>query len=196
MHNKIKVVGNIYVSGVYYLETVDDGKVLYVGSSKECNDALSRHLYFLKRGLYKNKPELQKEYDNCNLQFRVFKLSDNDEEMGRIEQECIHKHGLTNENIQTKVTRHSSNKNKLSTWKRRAANMGSSNPNCKYDESIIAEILWLKLNDYKPVQIAEIYKDIPKEYISQIGIYKWINLEPMVPAFIKEQEANKLEQAN
>lgn len=200
MENKMQVKGNIYTAGVYYMKAIDTGKVLYVGSagmSEHINNALSRHLYYLKRGLYTttNKVILQREYDNYNLMFEVMLNYDSisDEKLSDVEQAHIKLNKNTICNCQQSVTRHSSNKNKLSTYKRQLANRNSNNPNNKYDENLIAEILWLKLHNYKPKQIINLYKDNNEElpssqYISMIGISKWIYLEPIKPSFIKDLE--------
>ena len=62
------------------------------------------------------------------------------------------------------------------------SNICENNPNCKYSEDIIANILWLKINGYKPKEIAKIMSkigvDIKNTYISQIGTVKWIFTEP------------------
>lgn len=192
MKNKIKVIGNIYAPGVYYLETTE-GKVLYVGSGQEMNDCLSRHLYYLKRGLYKdtNKEILQNEYDKGNLIFRVALCGDrlDDFELGIAEQKHIKLNIDTICNKQTTVKRHTSNKNELSTYKRVESNRGENNPNNKYSEELISEILWLKMNGYKPRQIAKYYKDINTSYISSIGVSKWIYLKPRKPDFINKKAA-------
>lgn len=215
MQNKMNVVGNIYCYGIYCMkEHGENGKVYYVGSG-EINDCLSRHLFYLKRGLYEgtNKVILQDKYDMDSLDFTVLHESESKDNyknfskqqkedlqkaMSVLEEFYINLYKDTVCNTQMSVTRHSSNKNSLSTIKRRHVNLDSNNPNAKHPEKIIAEILFLKLNGYKPSQIHEIYKDmgIDKNYIYQIGISKWIFLEPIKPTFIEEQEVDKLVKAN
>lgn len=203
MNNKMKVIGNIYCAGVYGMRCKSSEEdYLYVGSSIECNDAMSRHLYFLKRGLYEdtNKAILQKEYDNNNLVFEVIKTScfDKVNEMGIKQKDNLQKELSVLEkfyidlykktvcNKQKSVTKHSSNKNTITRYKRRQSNTGSKNPNNKYNEKIIAEILWLKINGYKAKEIEQIYKavGIKANYITCIGLTKWIHLEPRKPSFI------------
>lgn len=207
MKNRMKVIGNIYVAGVYGIRCRNSEGYLYIGSGIEINDCLSRHIYFLKRGLYTdtNKAILQKYYDMGELVFEVIKESCHTKinEMSIEEKESLQQALSVLEkfyidlykdsccNKQKLVTKHSSNKNKLSTYKRSIVNRGSKNPNSKYDEKMIAEILWLKLNGYKPRDIEKYYKDINKTYISAIGITKWIYLEPVMPEFIKEKEIEK-----
>lgn len=208
MRNKMNILGNIYCYGAYYMkENCKNGKVLYCGSG-EINDCLSRHLYFLKRGLYlnTNKAILQEKYDKNELSFEVLheseskenykNMSDKEKEslqkaMSVLEQFYIDLYKDTICNCQMTVKRHSSNRDKLSTIKRHNANIGSKNPNARYSEKIISSVLWLKQNGYKPKEISKIiednYKiDIKKTYISSIGVQKWIHLEPSKPDFIKD----------
>jgi hypothetical protein len=90
-------------------------------------------------------------------------------------------------NKQMSVTKHSSNRDYTSTLKRRASNEGMNNPNNKYHEDLIANVLYLKLRGHKPIQIPEMLlkneniEITNKGYISQIGISKWVNLEPIKP---------------
>lgn len=205
MKNKIKVIGNIYCAGVYGMRCKDSKNYLYIGSAIEINDALSRHLYNLKRGLYTtNKAVLQKYYDMGELVFEIIKESCHDkisemtfeqkeslqEALSVLEEFYIELYKETVCNTQRRVTKHSSNKDEFSTIKRSRSNTGSRNPNCRHDERIIAEILWLKINGYKPREIEKYYKGIiKKNYISAIGVQKWIHLEPIKPDFIKNKEA-------
>lgn len=203
MKSKMEVKGNIYCAGVYQMYT-NEGIILYVGSGIECNDALSRHSYNLKRGLYTdtNKRPLQEAYDRKDLIFEVIHESSSADEVRNMtikEKEDLQKALSVLEefniklniktvcNKQKKVKKHSSTKNKLTTYKRRLANKGANNPNSKYNEVIIAEILYFKLMGYKPKQIETLigghYKDIDikSSYISAIGVQKWIYLEPKKP---------------
>mgnify|MGYP001226933805 CR=1 FL=1 len=202
MKSKMEVKGEIKVAGVYQMAT-RAGKVLYVGSSIEIGNALTRHNYNLKRGKYAdtNKRVLQEAYDRDDLIFEVIHKSAFNNEvrnmnidqkenlqlaLGVLEEFYINLNKETICNQQKTVHMRSSNKDKYSTIKRSKANLGSKNPNVKYSEKILAEILWMKLYGYKPRKIAEFYKDIPQNYISCIGITKWIFLEPSRPDFIEE----------
>lgn len=196
MRNKMIVQGNIYVCGVYAMAT-KDGKVLYVGSSLECNDALSRHCYHLKRNNYanSNKNELQLAYDREDLVFKILKVSEsndrvktmsNDAKMNlqtalsKLEEFYIQYHKSTVINKQTKVNRHSSNKDETTTIKRQQANIGRNNPNCKYDEKLICNILFLKQAGLKPRKIISLLEeqgiDVNRLYLPCIGVTKWIHL--------------------
>ncbi|KNY26344.1 hypothetical protein [Pseudobacteroides cellulosolvens] len=202
MNDKMKVVGNIYCAGVYGMRLKGSQEYIYVGSAIEINDALSRHNYYLKRGLYNNtnKQILQYYFDLEELIFEVIHESEHKKvkEMSFQEKENLHKALSVLEkfyiemyrssccNTQNEVSKHSSNKDMSTTIKRQKVNSGSNNPNSKYKNKIIAEILWLKINGYKPKQIAEFYKDVNKGYISQIGITKWIHLEPIKPEFVED----------
>lgn len=194
----IEVKGNIYGAGVYCLKTYND-EVLYVGSSIEINDALSRHLFNLKRNNYydTNKRVLQLAYDRQDLVFEVLDYVYSNDEiksmtreekaevqryLGLLEESYIGEYEDTICNKQMSVTKSSSSNNRVTTYKRRMANIGSKNPNNKYDEEIIANVLWLKVNGYKPKEIAKIMAkigvDISTNYISMIGISKWIFVSP------------------
>lgn len=201
-----KVEGNINGMGIYCFKDIN-GKILYVGSGM-MNDRLQTHLYNLKRGLYENsnKKVLQHTYNCGNLIFEVLHFSKNNttylngtneerkaiqESLEILEQFYVNLYKDTICNLHKKITKTSSSPNRLITYKRRKANLGSKNPNAKYNEKMIAEILWLKQNDYRPKEISKIiednYKiDIKKTYISSIGVQKWIHLEPSKPDFIKD----------
>ncbi len=203
MRNKMKEVkGNIYGLGIYGLKAND--KMLYIGSG-QMNDRMSSHLYFLKRDLYKdtNKEILQDYYNMGELEFEVLHFSEHNSEyenmsvqqkeslqeaLGTLEQLYINLYKDTICNKQKTVKKHSSNKNKSTTFRRRRANMGANNPNRKYDENLIAEILWLKENGYKPKQVEIMLEkkgvDISNTYISALGVKKWIHLEPKKPNWI------------
>ncbi|UZP04862.1 hypothetical protein JW813_07595 [Clostridium botulinum] len=206
--NKMIVEENIYVAGVYEMAT-REGTPLYNGSALECNDALSRHLYNLKRGYYMdtNKRILQLAYDREDLVFKVIHKSAFADEVRNmtmqqkeglqkalsvIEQFNIELNKATVCNKQRKVTKHSSSPNKLTTYKRRQANTGVNNPNNKYDSELIANILYLKEKGLKPKKIVELLLehdiDIKSSYISQIGVKKWIYLESKKPTWYNESE--------
>ena len=201
MKSLMKVNGNIYVAGVYGIRCEDSQEYLYLGSSLEINDALSRHLHFLKRGLYAgtNKEIIQEKYDHQLLIFEVIKeseytgkikdMSTKEKEnlqiaLSALENFYISLYKDTICNKQLSVVKHSSNKNSMSTIKRSRANTGIKNPNWKYDTLILSYILWMKVNGYKPKKIAPYFKDINKDYISQIGMSRWININPIKPTFI------------
>ena len=135
MQSKLQIKGTYFPfkSGVYALET-KSGIPLYIGSVKQLTNALSRHIYHLKRNHYSNtlnKGILQKEYDNNNLVFHVLISFDNidDKELGIIEQQYIKLNKSTICNYQFTVKRHSSNNAKnMTAYKRRLNSIGSNNP--------------------------------------------------------------------
>lgn len=211
MINKMKIEGNIYTPGVYGMKIAGTEEYLYIGSSIEINDAFSRHGYFLKRGLYTdtNKAILQEKYDIGVLEFVVIKESEHkhlvkDMSVGKkedlqkalstLEQFYINLYKTTVCNVQKSVTKHSSNRDGLSTYKRRKANIGTRNPNVKYDERIIAEILWLKLNGYKPKEIEKLYEEIgiKSRYIVNIGLTRWIHTDAIMPNFLHGKEVESI----
>lgn len=205
MKNLLKEVkGNIYGMGIYCFKD-EEGNVLYVGSGM-LNDRLQTHLYNLKRGLYEdtNKDILQTKYNAGLLSFEVLHFSENNSEylnMTDKEKQAVQKALEVMEqmyvnlfkdticNKMMKVKKFSTSPNKMTTYKRRTANTGSNNPNSKYDEKLISEVLWLKLNGYKPKEISMLIEenyniDIRSSYISMIGVQKWIYLEPIKPDFV------------
>lgn len=195
----IEVDGNIYGAGVYCFITKESKEVLYVGSSLEMNDALSRHLFHLKKSNYydTNKRALQLAYDREDLIFWVLDVcaesdyirncskadkAEMQNYLSILEEYTIDYYEETVCNLQKYVTKHSSNKSKVTTYKRRMSNIGENNPNCKFSEDIIGNILWLKINGYKPREIAKIMAkigvDIKDSYINQVGTARWIFAEP------------------
>lgn len=214
MKSKMEVQGNIRQAGVYGIKTKDE-KVLYVGSSIEINDALSRHLYNLKRGNYmdNNKRPLQEAYDREDLIFYIIHESALNgeistmtireketvqESLSVLEQFYINLYKNTVCNCHKRVTKCSSNHNEETTLKRRQANLGNKNPNNKYSKELMEEILWLKENDYKLKEIEDIIKnqynkDIKSGYIWHIGIDKWVGLESKEPKWISDYIASKNE---
>lgn len=207
MKNLLKVINReeIYGAGVYCLKNVETGEVLLIGSGIQCNDRLSWYIYNFKRNLFKgtNKEPLIAIYDRGSLGFEMLHVSnhnaeiknmtDNEKEslqiaLGVMEKMYIDLYKDTIVNKQMTVKKHSSNKNKYSTYKRRMSNLGEKNPRCKYDEELIQNILWLKMNGYKPKDIEELLKNngynIKSNYISMIGLSKWIHAIPVKPHWI------------
>lgn len=201
MKNKMVVVGDIYVAGVYAMKDAE-GIVKYIGSGLNCNDRLSSHLYFLNRNLYSgtNKQELQDIYDRGELTFEIIKISESNSEVFNMTSEkkkalqealsvlesfYIELYKDTICNKQKSVKKHSSNRDELSTLKRRKANIGTKNPNCKNDVLLIANIIWLKNNGYENREIEALINGvIKKEYISQLGKGKWNHIKPVKPEWI------------
>jgi hypothetical protein len=200
MKNLLKAVkGDIYGLGVYAL--VAKGQVLYVGSGM-MNDRLQSHLYMLKRNKYEgtNKDILQKMYNIGELSFEVLHFSENNSTYlnGTDEQRLAVQQALevleqfyydmykdTCCNRITKITKHSTSPSVETTKKRRKANSGSNNPNCKNDVLLIANIIWLKNNGYENKEIEELINGvIKKNYISQIGKEKWNHIRPVKPEWL------------
>lgn len=204
---EILVQGNIYIAGVYAIGT-KEGKVLYIGSSIECNDALSRHLYNLKRNYYadSNKRPLQEAYDREDLVFKIIHESAHADEVRNMtlqQKEDLQKAlgvleefhiGLNNTvcNKMRKIAKWSTSPTPETTLKRKKANTGSKNPNVKYDEELVANIMFLKEKGFKPREIVEMLLEhdieVHNNYISQIGVYKWIHLESKKPEWYSESE--------
>lgn len=207
MKNLLKeVIGNIYGMGIYCFKCNDE--VLYVGSGM-LNDRLQAHLFGMKRGKYEgtNKDILQRLYNIGELSFEVLHFSENNstyingtdkerkaiqQALETLEQFYVNLYADSICNQVRKITKSSSSPNKLTTYKRRLANQGSNNPNVKYSEELISNILWMKLEGYKPRHIVKILEEqgieIGTGYVSLVGISKWIYLEPIKPNFLNESE--------
>lgn len=206
MINKMIIKGETNVAGVYQMETLA-GIPLYIGSSVECGDALSRHVYNLKRNKYMdtNKRPLQLAFDREDLVFRVIHVSAFNDEvrsmttqqkedlqkaLGVIEQFNIELNKETVCNKVMKVTKFSTSPNNKTSWKRHDANRGSKNPNNKHDVELIANILYLKEQGIKPKQIVEMLLEhdinIKNSYISRIGVDRWIYLQSKKPSWFEE----------
>lgn len=200
------VKGNIYGLGVYCFKDLDEN-VIYVGSGM-LNDRLQSHLYSLKRGLYEgtNKDIIQREYNLGNLTFEVLHYSANNntyingtkkekaaiqQSLETLEQFYYDLYKDTCCNKRTKITKWSTSPTLQTTLKRKRANMGSSNPNVKYDEDLIANIMYLKEQGLKPRQIVELLEEhdinVRQGYISQIGITKWIHIKSVRPDWYDDE---------
>lgn len=200
------VKGNIYGLGVYCFKDID-GNVIYVGSGM-LNDRLQSHLYSLKRGLYEgtNKDVIQRSYNLGNLTFEVLHYSTNNNTYinGTKQEKAAIQHSLetleqfyydlykdTCCNKRTKITKWSTSPTLQTTLKRKRANMGSGNPNVKYDEDLIANIMYLKEQGLKPRQIVELLEEhdinVRQGYISQIGITKWIHIKSVRPDWYDDE---------
>ena len=206
MKNKMEIKCNVHVAGVYTMST-KLGKVLYVGSSVEIGNALSRHLYNLKRGKYTetNKKALQLAYDREDLVFEVIHESahnsdvnsmtvaqkeDLQKALGVLEEMYIDLYKSTICNVQRKVTKSSSAGDENTLERRRAANIGSNNPNAQHDEELVANILYFKELGLKPREIVELLLEhdieVDNRYISRLGITRWITLKAKSPEWYSE----------
>lgn len=197
MKNLLKnVKGNIYGLGVYCFKDAD--KVLYIGSGM-MNDRLQSHLYKLKRGLYEgtNKNILQRKYDLGELSFEVLHFSENNsmylngtpkereviqEALGVLEQLYYDMYKDTVCNKISKIKKWSTSPTIETRIKRHNANAGSKNPNCRFTEDQICNILYLKKHGLKNKDINKIMKvesgiNVNKSYIYCIGNTKWIHIK-------------------
>lgn len=207
MVNKMIIKSETNVAGVYQMETLA-GVPLYNGSSIEIGDALSRHLYNLKRGKYMNtnKRPLQLAYDREDLVFKVIHVSAFNDEirnmttqqkedlqkaLGVIEQFNIELNKKTVCNKVMKVTKFSTSPSNKTSWKRHESNRGSKNPNSKYDTQVIANILYLKEQGLKPKKIMELLLEndinINSNYISRIGADRWMYIESKCPSWFSNE---------
>lgn len=203
---EIKVLGDIYGSGIYVF-CDDKGDIKYVGSSIEINNRLSTHKQNLQKGKYKenNKSVIQGLYDAGLLTFKVIKIvktldelrqMNNEEKkilldvLAELEEHYIKIYSKEYKlcNIHKHITKASSNRDNDTTIKRRNSNLGTKNPNVKFSEELIRNIIWFKQQGYKPSKILDILVDkginIKAPYLSLIGVTKWVQcnnrgLEPL-----------------
>lgn len=199
----IEIKGNIYGMGCYSFKD-NTGKVLYIGSGM-MNDRLQNHEYYLKRGLYENtnKKVLQQEFEKDNLIFEVLHFSENNSEylngtdsermaiqeaLEVLEQFYYNMYKDTCCNKIKRIRKTSSSPNKMTTYKRKQANMGSNNPNCYVlTEETASEILWLKQNTkMKNKEIADIYK-CRANLISRVGKDRWLSVNKIKPSWYEEE---------
>lgn len=204
--NGVKVEeGNIYCAGVYAFKTKDSDEIIYVGSALEINNAFSRHLHNLKNNKYAstNKLELQEEYNNNNLVFCVIKksvfskrlkyMSKEDKiniqkELSVLEQFYINLYKDTVCNKQKTVHKRLSSVTKKENRRRSQVKKGENNCNCKYKEEMIANIIYLKENNYKRKDIKKLIDknygvDINEDYISRFGKDRWVDVKAKKPNF-------------
>lgn len=201
------VKGNIYGLGVYCFKDINEN-VIYVGSGM-LNDRLQSHLYSLKRGLYEgtNKDVIQRSYNLGNLTFEVLHYSTNNntyingtkkekaaiqQSLETLEQFYYDLYKDTCCNKRTKITKRTTSPSYQTTLKRKRANMGANNPNVKYDEDLIANIMYLKEQGLKPRQIVEMLEaqdiNVRQGYITQIGVAKWIHIKSVRPDWYDESK--------
>lgn len=192
-----EVIGNCKGSGVYQIEKANDGAVMYYGSSFDLADAKNRHASNLRRGVYynTNKEAMEHEFFEDNLIFRVVKNESDNDKMAKAEGDLINDSD-TCCNAVYKITRSvTSNKNKISTWKRKKANMNDNNPRAIISLQQACEILWLKMNTkLKHREIANIYGGISTNLVSRVGTYRWLFIDAIKPDwYIKKSEITTTE---
>ena len=198
-------------AGVYCIKD-SSGIVRYVGSSIEFGDAFTRHKYSLKNGLYggTSKDILQNLYDTDDLYFDVLHISaynslvrymTEDEKiqlqytLSVLEEFYINLYKDTICNKQMRVNKSSSKGTSITSIKRRLSNLGEKNPNCKISETVASNIIWLRLNGFKPREIQVMMEkhgiNIKKMYISKIGIARWLHVSASMPDWFNETEGIK-----
>ncbi|QDY18254.1 GIY-YIG nuclease family protein [Clostridium botulinum] len=167
--------GNINKCGIYGIKT-SKAVVKYVGGAKECNDAYSRHKSNLINGEYAetNKNELQLLFntEQEDLIFYVIKEC-NKEDLDFMETKYINLYKDTIVNKDEHGKRRKSKPTKEETERRRRANIGTRNPNCKYDIETIIEIKQMIDIGLNNTEISK-KTGINRNYISQIRTgQKW-----------------------
>ncbi len=195
-------------AGVYAISD-ENGTVLYIGSGIELGDRLTNHRWNLEKGKYANtrkKYVLQDIFDNGILYFTVLHESvhSNDEikhmtkkektdlekALSVLEQLYIEMYKDTACNTQRTVNRSSGYSTKVSTMNRRILNIGSHNPNCKYTEDLITNVIYLKNKGLKAGKIVELLNDIDvhmsQSYIYNIGKMRWTDLQGKKPGWYTE----------
>ncbi|NFK78275.1 endonuclease [Clostridium botulinum] len=190
---KIKVQGNINGLGVYGF-TNDTGKVLYVGSGM-MNDRKQNHEYHLKKGNYKynNKNILQEEYEKDDLTFKVLHFSINNstyvngtneerqeiqESLEVLEQFYYNLYRDTCCNQIKKIHKWTTSPNKISTEKRRRANIGENNPhNTKLTKQDVKEIKLKLKKGVKQVNLVEQYNVSPTHIWNIANGIRWNSVQ-------------------
>lgn len=151
--------GKINVCGVYGIFTKDD-ECKYIGSSKEVNDAYSRHKSNLNNGEYvdTNKQVLQDLYNKEDLYFKVLEIC---KEYERVAKETIYikQYKKTSCNSDGNGKARTSSSTEEETLKRRNANAGEKNPhNTKLSEDDVIQIkLYIKNRTYRDRELAKMY---------------------------------------
>lgn len=180
MEKKLRIEGNIYVSGVYgiYVKSKNGRReYLYVGSSKECNDAKSRHQSMMRYGRYAdtNKELLQRYWDSdIDMYFSVIEEVTNYSDRVEAEQYYIdmYKDSICNGDDVAKVR--NSYITPEETRRRSEANSGENNPMSKLRKKQVDEIRYLwEHTDMKQVEIAKLFKISPNHANSIIRGRKW-----------------------
>lgn len=150
--------GKINVTGVYGIKDYR-GKILYIGSSKECNDAYSRHKHNLINGEYfeTNKHALQELFNREDLIFYVIKECHEDE-LTKEETKYIKLHSKTIVNKDKRGKRRKSKSTEKETERRSKVNAGENNPhNTKLSEFDVKEIKMLLKKGMAQKDLAEQY---------------------------------------
>jgi hypothetical protein len=202
----IKVIGNIYGMGVYCFKD-KDGEIVYVGSGM-MNDRLSNYKTQFANNKYKgtNKEVLQDLYNKGDLTFEVLHYSENNSEyingskefkkaiqqsLEVLEQFYYNLYKDTCCNKITNIHKWSTSPSEDTTAKRSEINKGSNNPNSKYNEELVCNVLYLKNKGVKPRVIKDIiYQefgiDISSHYIYCIGNTKWVHISPKYDAWMNK----------
>lgn len=168
--------GKINKCGIYGIKT-NQGKILYVGGAKECNDAYSRHRTNLINGAYceTNKDELQTIFntEQDDLIFYVIEEC-KENELDKEETKYIELYSKTIINSDMKGKRRKNKSTPEETKHRRQANEGENNPhNTKLSEEDVFDILDMLKNGVNRDIIENKY-DICKGYTYRIGCDRWV----------------------
>lgn len=154
--------------GVYCIKTMQ-GKIYYIGGTKNLCDAYSRHKANLINGSYAetNKDKLQKKFNEEDLIFTVLENCST-EEQDKIETKYIKLYWDTLLNRDTKGKHRKTKSTPEETAKRREVNSGTKNPhNTKLSVSNVVDIKHMLLNGIKEKEIAEKY-DISTGFVYNI----------------------------
>lgn len=180
MKKNLIAEGNIYVSGVYGIYTKSKNgrrEYLYIGSSKECNDAKSRHQSLMRNEKYANgkKQFLQECWDSdVELYFGVIEEVTNYEDRVEAEQYYIDKYSDCIVNGQDKAQVRNTPVTVEEHRRRSEANRGENNPNSRLTKKQVWEIRYLYDNtDMKQYEIAKMYKISTMHVSNIINNRKW-----------------------
>lgn len=178
------------IAGIYKIEDIETGNV-YVGKADKDNGILKRwscHKSLMKARKHYCK-ELQDAFNSDPKRIKWEILEEfygEDEELIEKEQYWIdYCKKIDGWNVLNKAKAVVRSKVK-DTSKMRLAQVGENNGNNKFSAKTVSEILWLRINGYKPKQINEFYEGmgIRAEYICRIGTDRWVHIKPTKPSFI------------
>lgn len=173
--------------GIYGL--IDkENDYIYLGQSADISRRWSNHGSYLKKNEHRYK-EIQNAYNKGVLGWTIL-------------EECLEEELADREDWWFKNAPKMGyivvNKQKFGKKEHRVkdtslmqkAQTGSNNPNCRYDEELIQNVIWMKDNGYSAKEIIEILLEhdieMNKNYVYLIGKTKWKHLEGVKPEFIEE----------
>lgn len=196
MNNKIYTYN--YVpngSGIYCLVDLKTETIIFIGATLKFSGALSSLKHSLKNNKFlgTRRNIIQEAYNNKKLMFYVIEqIPKENVDLMQVNYEmyvALNKNTVCN--YFKRTTMFSSNGNPDTHDKRHKNALGANNPNCKFSEEKVTEILWLKEHtNLSFTKIAEMY-DTTQPNVSRIGVSAWLHLSPKKPKWFKDREVKK-----